>query len=70
MQLGIQQSLDLLKIFGDKAAAAGLFKTVQDAVIFKDAIETILVGINERDQLNRQLEKALSPVPKHLDKGE
>jgi hypothetical protein len=68
MQLGIQQALDMLKIFGDRAAAGGLFKTVQDAALFKDAMEAIRIGINERDQLNAQLEKALSPVPKHLDK--
>lgn len=56
----IPAAINTLKLFGDNATAGGLFKSVADAIIFKEALETVVTAINERNAKIAQLEKDYS----------
>jgi len=64
MQLGVKNAFDALRIFGDRATAAGLFKSTGDVLTYISAVETLARYIEGMDETNLQLEKALSPKPK------
>lgn len=55
--MSISEAINTMKVFGDNAVAGGLFKSVADAITFKEAFETLVIAINERNQKIAQLEK-------------
>jgi hypothetical protein len=60
-----QQAFEALKIFGDRAAASGLFKTVGDAVTYKEVVETLVNRHNEQHQMILDLNQMLESKPKN-----
>jgi hypothetical protein len=64
-----QQAFDALLIFGDKATAAGLFKTVGDAVSYKAVVDALVSTYNAQNEairvLNGKLEKTIEIVDKN-----
>lgn len=61
-----QQAFDLLQVFGDKAVAGGHFKTVGDAIVYRQVCETLMADINEKHQMILDLNQKLEPkLQKH-----
>jgi hypothetical protein len=43
-----QEALNALVVFGDKCVGGGLFKSIGDVLIYKEAVDTVVKEINEQ----------------------
>jgi hypothetical protein len=43
----IEEAVAALGAFGDKAVAAGVFKGMGDAMAYKEAVDVVVVSLNE-----------------------
>lgn len=63
----IPAAINTLQLFGDNATAQGLFKSVGDAIIFKEALETLVIAINERNEKIGNLQGMIDYLTKEKD---
>lgn len=45
-----QEAIKALEVFGDKCVGAGLFKSVGDVLIYKEAVETVIRVLNDQQE--------------------
>lgn len=46
--MGTQEALNALVVFGDKCVSGGLFKSIGDVLVYKEAVDTVVKLINEQ----------------------